>query len=139
LLIGIGMPYKITVVMLLTFFPILLNTITGIKNVDPSLVRMSRSFGSSDLQIFRTVALPSSVPYIITGIRQAVALGLVGVTVAELFASRQGLGYLIVRSSESFRTDTVYAAVLVLAFLGIVLTNLLQRIESYFARWRTQN
>lgn len=139
LLLGYGPLYKTVVVFIMTLFPILMNTTSGIRNVDNSLVRMARSFGARDLKIFIAVALPSSVPFIVAGLRQAVAFGLVGVTVGELFASNRGLGYMIVRAAETYQTDILYAVVFLLAVLGILFNGVLLKFEARFQQWHPRH
>jgi ABC-type nitrate/sulfonate/bicarbonate transport system permease component len=139
LLLGYGPLYKTIVVFIMTLFPILLNTTSGIRNVDNSLVRMARAFGARDLKIFVAVALPSAVPFVVAGLRQAVAFGLVGVTVGELFASNRGLGYMIVRAAETYQTDILYAVVFLLAVLGILLNGVLLKFEARFQQWHPRH
>ena len=140
LLLGYGPLYKTVVVFIMTLFPILMNTTSGIRNVDNSAVRMARSFGAQDLKIFIAVALPSWVPFIVAGLRQAVAFGLVGVTVGELFASNRGLGYMIVRAAEDYsKTDILDAIVFLLALLGILLTEGLTEIRSTLSAWHPRH
>ena len=81
---GIGMKSKVFIVFLFSFFPILVNTIAGVKALDPDLLRAARAYCATDWQIFKTVALPGSVPFILTGIRQGVSLGLIGVVIGEM-------------------------------------------------------
>jgi len=87
---GIGMWSKVFIVFISAFFPILVNTIGGMRAIDRDLLRAARAFCASDWQIFKTVAIPGSVPFILTGIRQGVALGLIGVVVGEMFGGSQG-------------------------------------------------
>jgi len=138
LIIGFGAQYKIVCVVLLTFFPILINTIAGVKNVDLSLIRMSKSFGATDAQLFRTVAVPAAVPYILAAIRQSSAHGMTGVVAAEFFASHKGLGYVIARSTETFQSDQIYAVILILAVTGVLMVSIVQRVESSLLKWRPE-
>src|SRR5678815_853956 len=91
---GIGWKSKVFIVFLSSFFPILVNTVAGIRSLDPDLLRAARAFCASDWQIFKTVAIPGSVPFILTGIRQGVALGLIGVVVGEMFGGSEGIGFM---------------------------------------------
>ena len=92
---GIGIWSKIFIVFISAFFPILVNTVGGIRATDRDLLRAARAFCASDWQIFKTVAIPGAVPFILTGVRQGVALGLIGVVVGEMFGGSQGIGFMV--------------------------------------------
>ncbi|MHB8621138.1 MAG: ABC transporter permease, partial [Chloroflexota bacterium] len=134
--LGIGINSKIAIVYLAAVFGILINTITGIKALDASLIKAARSFGASDMQIFRTIALPGSVPFILGGIRIGLGHALIGVVVGELYAATAGVGYLIAVAGNTFQTDKVFVGVVVIASAGMFFTAVLKRIESHFDSWR---
>jgi ABC-type nitrate/sulfonate/bicarbonate transport system permease component len=136
---GIGMWSKVFIVFINAFFPVLINTIGGIRATDADLLRAARAFCASDRQIFKTVAIPGAVPFILTGVRQSVALGLIGVVVGEMFGGSQGIGYMVNYGGQTFQTDTVFLGVAIIAGSGIVLTWLAERLERRFSRWRTEN
>ena len=121
---------------MLAFFPLLINTISGIRSADATLIRMARSFGADDRQLLRSVAIPAAVPFILTGLRQSAALGMVGIIVGELFSSSSGLGYLISNAAQTFQTDRVFAVLIVLAVCGLTLNESLLRLESRLVRWQ---
>ena len=133
---GIGMWSKVFIVFINAFFPVLINTIGGIRATDADLLRAARAFCASDWQIFKTVAIPGAVPFILTGVRQSVALGLIGVVVGEMFGGSQGIGYMVNYGGQTFQTDTVFLGVVIIACAGIVLTWLAERLEKHFSRWR---
>lgn len=133
---GIGPASKIAIVFLLTVFPILINTTAGIKSTDESLIEAARSFGASRFEIFRLVLLPSALPFVVAGLRLGIGKGLVGVFIGELFGSREGLGYLISVSSQSFDVPGMFVGVLVLAASGVVCVAVLETIEKKIAPWR---
>jgi len=135
---GIGMWSKVFIVFLSAFFPILVNTVAGVKNIDRDLLRAARAFCASDWQIFTTVTIPGSVPFILTGLRQGVALGLIGVVVGEMFGGSEGIGFMVAYGGQMFQTDTLFVGVLLIAFAGIVLTWLAERLERRFSRWRPE-
>jgi NitT/TauT family transport system permease protein len=112
--------------------------LTGVKNLDESLLRRARSFGASDIQIFRTIALPGSVPYLLSGLRLGLGHALIGVVVGELTAATAGIGFLISISGAAFRTDKVMVGVLIVAGMGVVCTAAIKRIENHFQSWRAQ-
>jgi NitT/TauT family transport system permease protein len=135
---GIGMWSKVFIVFINAVFPVLLNTIGGIRATDSDLVRAARAFCASDRQIFMTVAIPGAVPFILTGVRQAVALGLIGVVVGEMFGGSEGIGYMVNYGGQTFQTDTVFMGVAIIAIAGIVLTSLAEQLERRFLRWRPE-
>ena len=135
---GVGMWSKVFIVFLSSFFPILVNTVGGIRTIDPDLLRAARAFCASDWQIFKTVAIPGSVPFILTGVRQGVALGLIGVVVGEMFGGSQGVGFMVAYGGQTFATDTLFVGVLIIAFAGILLTSLAEKLERRFSRWRPE-
>jgi NitT/TauT family transport system permease protein len=134
--LGIGIKSKIAVVFLGAVFPILVNVITGMSTLDKSLLKCARSFGASDRQIFLTLAIPGSIPFIIAGIRLAVGRGLVGIVVGELVASTAGIGHMMSIAGATFQTDKVFVGILILSGTGIFLTELLKLLEKRFAKWR---
>jgi NitT/TauT family transport system permease protein len=129
---------KVFVVFISSFFPILVNTVAGIRSLDPDLLRAARAFCASDWQIFKTVAIPGSVPFILTGIRQGVFLGLIGVVVGEMFGGSQGVGFLVAFGGQSFQMDTVFVGVILIAISGMLLNSLTERLERRFSRWRPE-
>ena len=135
---GIGMWSKVFIVFISAFFPVLVNTVGGMRAIDRDLLRAARSFCASDWQIFKTVAIPGSVPFILTGVRQGVALGLIGVVVGEMFGGSQGVGFMVAYGGQTFATDTLFVGVIIIAFSGIVLTWFAERLERRFSRWRPE-
>jgi ABC-type nitrate/sulfonate/bicarbonate transport system permease component len=135
---GIEMQPKIAVIFLGALFPIIINTIAGVRNTEAALLRVARSFGASDALIFRRVVLPGSVPFILTGFRLGIGHALTGVVVAELIAAKHGVGQLIAISSQTFQTPKMLAGVILIACTGMLLTTILQRVENRFQSWRPQ-
>jgi NitT/TauT family transport system permease protein len=135
---GIGMWSKVFVVFISAFFPVLVNTIGGVRAIDHDLLRAARAYCASDWQIFTTVAVPGSVPFILTGLRQGVALGLIGVVVGEMFGGSQGIGFMVAYGGQTFATDTLFVGVLIIAFAGILLTSAAEKLERHFSRWRPE-
>lgn len=134
--LGIGIWSKIAIVFLGAVFPVLLSTYSGVRTTDARLLRAARSFGADDLQIFRTLILPGSVPFIVTGLRLGIGRALIGVVVGELYAATAGIGFLISVAGNSFQTDKVFVGVLLIAVAGIASMELLTRLERRFDRWR---
>ncbi|MEM1369818.1 MAG: ABC transporter permease [Cyanobacteria bacterium P01_H01_bin.15] len=135
---GIGIESKVAVVFLGGIFPILVNTLTGVRTLDPLLLKCARSFSASDRQILTTLALPSSVPFIIAGVRLAVGRGLVGIVVGELIASKAGVGHMMSIAGATFQTDKLFVGIILLASTGYVLTESIKLVERYFERWRPE-
>ena len=135
---GIGMWSKVFIVFINAVFPVLINTIGGVRAIDRDLLRAARSFCASDWQIFTTIVLPGAVPFILTGVRQAVSLGLIGVVVGEMFGGSEGIGYMVNYGGQTFQTDTVFLGVVIIAAAGIVLTWMAERLERHFSRWRPE-
>ena len=135
---GIDWQSKVAVIFLGALFPMIINTMAGVRNTDASLLRVARSFGASETLIFRRVVLPGAVPFILTGLRLGVGHALTGVVVAELVAARHGVGKLISDFGTTFQTPKMFAAVIFIAGTGVLLTWLLQRVENRFQSWRPQ-
>ena len=138
IIFGIGRLPAIVIVFLSAFFPILINTIVGVKTIDDDLLKAARSFCASDRQIFTTVALPGSVPFILTGVRQGVAHGLIGVVVSEMFVGGEGIGFMIAYSGQTFATERIFLGVVIMAGSGILLTMAAEKLQAHFSRWRPQ-
>src|SRR5207344_2486488 len=135
-LMGFGFVPKVLVVFLFAVFPILYNTVEGARSIKPELIEVARSFRSGEWALWREVMLPYTLPYTMTGVRQAIGRALVGMIAAEFFLSATGLGQLIMSASQNFDTGGVFASILVIGLLGVALTRLGLVIEQHFARWR---
>jgi NitT/TauT family transport system permease protein len=133
--LGIDLEAKVTVVFLFGFFPILINTYQGVKEVDPALLEVARSFNSSERDVWRDVLLPYAVPYIAAGIRLAIGRALVGMIIAEFYTAISGLGYMIVRYAHVFKMDRTLVPVILLAAMGVGLTAALKYVERRVAPW----
>jgi NitT/TauT family transport system permease protein len=134
--LGIGLASKIAIVFLGAVFPILVNTITGVRTLDANFIKVARSFGSNDWQLFLTVALPSTVPLLLSGLRLGLGHALIGIVVAEMYGATHGLGFLISVSGARFQTDKVMVGIIIIALAGILMTGLLRIIERRFEGWR---
>ena len=134
--LGIGIQSKVAFVFLGAVFSILINTVTGVKNLDANLIRAAHSFCASDVQIFKTIALPGSVPYILGGIRLGLGHALIGVVVGELYGAEKGLGRMIAVAGNTFQTDKVFVGVIIIAAGGVLISMLFQRLENHFQSWR---
>ncbi len=134
--LGIAIWSKVALVFLGAVFPIVFNMMTAMHTLDESLLRVARSFGARDRQIFRTIALPSSIPFLISGLRIGAGRGLVGIVLGELYAANAGIGYLIAIYGSTFQTDKLFVAVLFITTMGISLDLFLRKLERRFEAWR---
>jgi ABC-type nitrate/sulfonate/bicarbonate transport system permease component len=135
---GIGRTTGVAMVFLLAVFPIIINTMTGVQNVDATVLEMARSQKASTVQLFRTVIIPGSLPSVISGIRLAIGNGLIGVIVAEFLAgSSAGLGYTMQQAAQQFDAAQLFAGLIVISVLGLIATQILRMVERHFQGWRT--
>jgi len=134
--LGIGILSKVGIIFLGAVFPMLINTRDGVKTTPLNLLNAARSFGASEWQIFKSVVLPSTVPFILTGLRLGVGRALIGVMVGELYAATAGIGFMITVAGATFQTDKVFVGVLIFAISGMVAMELLTKLESKFDKWR---
>ncbi len=134
--LGIGILSKVGIIFLGAVFPLMINTRDGVKTTPHNLLTAAKSFGASEWQIFRSVVIPSTVPFILTGLRLAIGRALIGVMVGELYAATAGIGFMITVAGATFQTDKVFVGVLVFAISGMVLTEFVDRYERRFDKWR---
>lgn len=134
--LGIGMLSKVGIIFLGAVLPILVNTRDGVKTTPVLLLNAARSFGASEWIVFKSVVLPSALPFILTGLRVALGRALVGVMVGELYAATAGIGFMITVAGATFQTDKVFVGVLIFALTGMLGMELLSRIEKHFDKWR---
>ena len=135
-LMGFGFAPKVLVVFLFAVFPVLYNTVEGARSIKPEMIEVAKSYRSSEWSLWREVMLPYTLPYTMTGVRQAIGRALVGMIAAEFFLSSTGLGQLIMSASQNFDTGGVFASILVIGLIGVGLMRLGLAIEQHFARWR---
>ncbi len=136
LFLGIGELSKIAIIFWASFWPVLLSTISGVKQVDQLLINAARSMGASPLFVFRKVVLPAASPSIFTGVRLAGTYCITALVAAEMIGAHSGLGFLTLNSQEVFQIPTMYAGILLLALLGLALNYALALIERRLTRWR---
>jgi ABC-type nitrate/sulfonate/bicarbonate transport system permease component len=136
LFLGLGAKMEITIVALGCFFPVLINTLQGVRAVDPTLVDTARTFGHSRVAIWRRILLPASAPYILAGMRVSLGLGLILVVTAEMLSGTGGLGNAILDSQRKFQVTESYSWLVVLALLGLLLTWLFAAVERRLTFWQ---
>ncbi len=133
---GFGWTALAFLVFLSSFFPILINTMAGVGTVDESLLRAGRVFGATRLQMYTKIILPSTIPFILTGLRLAIGAALIGMLVGELVSSNQGLGYIVAMGASRFNMSKAFGAVLVLVIMSLTLVNSVRWLEDRVAPWR---
>jgi NitT/TauT family transport system permease protein len=136
LLLGIDFASKVFVVALMSVFSVIVNTMIGVQAARGPLLDVARSFGASEATQIRTVVLPTSVPFIITGLRLAIGHGMIGVIVAELVAGNHGLGSLLTYAAFSMQSGIVILAVLLIGMWGVLSGEVMRRIEQRVEIWR---
>lgn len=135
---GIGLWSKVALVFLGALFPIILNTFSGVHALDETLLKAARSFGAKDRQIFTTIALPGSVPFILSGLRLGLGRGLVGIVVGEMVAATAGIGYSMAIAGATFQTDKLMVGIFIITGFGVLFTQVLNHFEHRFDAWRPQ-
>jgi NitT/TauT family transport system permease protein len=134
---GYGMAPKIVIVVLLSFFPIVINSVMGLKSASREMIYLSRSMGASGWQTFWKFRLPQALPSIFAGLKLATALSVIGAIVAEFIGADKGLGYLILIAGANFDIARQFASVVVISLIGVVFFAVLERIERIAIPWRT--
>jgi NitT/TauT family transport system permease protein len=133
---GLGFSAKLFIVVILAIFPILINTAAGVRNVPQPLLDVGFAFDATERQLFTKFILPASLPYMMTGLRLGVGRAIIGMVVAEFFTAITGLGALIVKYGNQYDTAAMFVPILTLMLLGVTLTSLMRRIESWIAPWK---
>jgi NitT/TauT family transport system permease protein len=135
---GIGTPPAIITAFLVAFFPISVNVATGIATTEPELEDVLRSLGASKLDILYRVGLPRSLPYFFASLKIAITLAFVGAVISETVAANQGIGYLMLTASSTVRVPLVFAALFVIAGMGIVMYAVTAAFERRYTTWTTR-
>jgi NitT/TauT family transport system permease protein len=133
---GIGETSKVVVVAVASFFPMLINTMAGVRQIHPIHFEVAKNYGASLRKIFTRIVVPGSLPLILTGMRLALNIALLLTIAVELVAAQKGLGSMIWFAWETMRTEELYVSLIVTAILGISFNFLLQTITKYLIPWR---
>ena len=133
---GIGLQFKLVLVVLTGVFYVAINTLAGVRSAEGRFLQVAESFGASETRILMTVILPGCIPYIITGLRQGAARTIIAVIVAEFVSSNQGLGFMILVSGSFLDTANTMLGIVILASLGLMVSEILGWIEGKFDAWR---
>lgn len=132
---GLGNPSKVATIMVSVLFLVIINTVTGVKTINPILIRAARDLGASEYQIFMKVVIPGALPNIFTGLRLGAGIALILVFVTELEAANSGLGFLLWESFQLMLIKQMFAAIIAFGLLGVVSTALLQKLERWACPW----
>lgn len=135
LLLGLGEASKIFVIFWATLFPLLLNTIGGVKEVDKKLIEMARVYGASRLTVFRRVVLPGAVPSIFVGLRLSATTALLLLIASEMIGANKGVGFQVMNAQYNFQIPLMFAAILLLAALGLIANFALVALQRRLCRW----
>ncbi len=136
LIFGIDFEPKVVMVFMGVFFPLLINTRDGVRTVNQDYLRLARSFGASRLRSFVTVVLPSTVPFILAGLRVGIGTGFIGLVIAEFITASAGLGHRIHVAGHVLDTPTVFVGIAVLAAASLALTRIVDLFERRFQGWQ---
>jgi ABC-type nitrate/sulfonate/bicarbonate transport system permease component len=134
---GLEFTGKVTILVSVAVFPIIVNTYAGIRDVRGSMLEIGRAYGATDTQIFFKIILPAAIPFIMAGVRLSVGLAIIGIIVAEFFTAISGLGGMIVEYANVFATAKLFVPIIVIALVGVVLTELVMWLERRLSKWRT--
>jgi NitT/TauT family transport system permease protein len=136
--VGTGLAARVLIIVLLAVLPIAINAQAAVRTVDARLVRVARSFSAKNALLFRSIILPSAVPFLLAGARLAVGRGMIGIVVGEIYGSSAGIGAMMNQAGSRFETDKVFVGVLTIAAAGVALVELIRRVERRVDVWRPQ-
>ena len=137
LIFGLGEMSKVVMVALGAFYPIVINTLVGVVNLDRIYLDVGHNFRASKWQVFRTIALPGALPSIMAGIKLAMGMGLILIAISEMVAANDGIGFMIWNAWQVLTVDTMYVGLLVIAILGFVFSVILDQIERWLIPWKS--
>jgi NitT/TauT family transport system permease protein len=132
---GWGVLPKVLVAFLISFFPIIIDTAVGLRSISPEMIDLARSMGATKLQIFMRFRLPTSLPYLFSGLKVASTLAVVGAVVGEMVGADKGLGYLLLVTNSNMQTALMFGAIVALTFQGLVLFYIIQLLEHVLIPW----
>lgn len=136
LIFGLGEASKIVMVALGVFFPVVINTISGVMQIDKIYLDVGKNFRASRWQTFRTVALPGALPSIMAGIKLGIGMGLILIAIAEMVGAKNGIGFMIWDAWQILSVETMYVGLIVISILGFLLTLILNEIEGWILPWK---
>jgi NitT/TauT family transport system permease protein len=134
--IGTGLSARVFIIFLLTVLPLFINAHAAVRTTDPRLMIVARSFAASEWFVFRSILVPSAVPFLLAGLRLAIGRGMIGIVVGELSGAAKGVGFMINRAGSLFETDVVFVGVFTIVAAGLALTEAVRRLEISVSAWR---
>ena len=134
---GFGMLPKVLAAFLLGFFPVVVSAVQGFKSVEPDMLDLARAMEAGPLQTFRMIRLPHAMPAIFAGLKVSITLAVVGAVVGEFVGSNSGIGFVLQRSIGNFELPTMFAALVVLALIGVLLFWVVDVIERFAIPWHS--
>jgi ABC-type nitrate/sulfonate/bicarbonate transport system permease component len=138
LIFGLGEASKIVMVAIGVFYPVLINAVAGVREINKVYLDVGHNFGAGRWQVFKTIALPGALPLIMSGVKLGIGMGLILIAIAEMIGAKSGLGYMIWNAWEVLSVETMYVGLLTIALLGFLFTILLNEVEHVMVPWRTQ-
>jgi NitT/TauT family transport system permease protein len=135
---GLGFMVKMVIIFLLTFFPVCINTWTGVRAVPKTLIEVGTAFCASQSSIMRQIVLPAVLPYIMAGLRLGIGKAVIAMVIAEFLTAISGLGGLIISSANSFKTAEMFVPIIVIMVLAVFLTYLVSVVERKVAPWQSE-
>ncbi len=132
---GFGIEAQLIIISMFVFFPVTIAVYNGVRSVDSSLIEVARSFRASETEMWRHVIIPSVVPYIVTGLSQGVAMGLVGMFISEIYTALSGMGQLLAYSANSYKTADMLAVLLTVMILGVFFRMVIEQLRKRLAPW----
>lgn len=133
--LGVGDESKVFIIAFASFFPLLINTIYGVRGVDEYLIKSAKMLGANKYHIMRKVVIPAALPYIFAGIRISLAIAFMSLIAAEMVAASSGLGFLIIVSEQTFHIKDMYATLITILLLGYVSALIIIAIENHYTKW----
>jgi ABC-type nitrate/sulfonate/bicarbonate transport system permease component len=138
LIFGLGEASKVAMVAIGVFFPIAINAVTGVREINKIYLDVGANFQASRWQVFRTIAIPGALPFIMTGLKLGVGMGLILIAVAEMIGAKSGLGFMIWNAWEILSVETMYVGLVTVALIGFLFTLVLNELERWVVPWRNE-
>jgi ABC-type nitrate/sulfonate/bicarbonate transport system permease component len=136
LIFGLGEASKVVMVAIGVFYPVLINSLTGVLEINKIYLDVGRNFGAGRWQVFRTIAFPGAVPYIMSGVKLGVGMGLILISIAEMIGAKSGLGFMIWDAWEILSVETMYVGLITIALLGLLFSMILTEVERAVIPWK---
>ena len=137
--VGTGIESKVLMALLVSIFPMVVDSVVGLRSVDPGMLELARTYKGSNLQMFWKIRFPNALPSIFAGMKVAISLSLIGTIVGEFVGSNRGLGYVILQSQGTYNTPRVFAAILLLTVIGVVYYQIVDLIERKAMPWHVSH